>query len=365
MKSLIRKFLVPSLLIASAGTAHASCSSYLSYYNFYLNDPLYGPSHPYTIQYYNYALEQGCFGTPGNLGQSVVQGTSITQVTSIFNAISSRSASGQGPSPLSTSQVEGISGAAAGGGVSKWNAWANGANATQRYSGGGALGTHFESDTMNLVLGSDYQIAPAVALGVSAAFDTGDTRLFKTGPSITTTGYAIAPYASWQINNLWSLDGTLGFGEGESKAGGGTTVTDSRRYFSGLNLGYTRWSGDWQFAGKASVLNATDKQGDSRTNGVVNANTGTKNKLTQFRFGGQVAYWANGVMPYVGLAWSQDSNRTEQINNPWDKSALVFTAGVNFVSIKDNVTGGVVFTNEFGRNNSANYSLMGNINLRF
>lgn len=357
MKKTTRKLLLAGLMTSAAGVAQASCSSFLSYL------ASYSPSDPMYSYYYNEAVAHGCFGTPGAVGQSVIQGTSGQQVFSIFNALSFRSPGAQGPSALKTTQVEGASGMAAGTAPSKWNAWANGSSASFRYSGNGNRGTHFNGDVTNGIVGADYQIAPSVALGASMAIDDGSTTIANA--SINTRGYAIAPYVSWQINNLWSLDGTLGFGEGETKAGGGTTVTDSHRYFSGLNLGYTRWSGDWQFAGKASVLHATDKQDDSRTNGVANANTGSKNKLTQFRLGGQVGYWANGVMPYVGLAWSQDTSRTEQINNPWDKSALVLTAGVNFVSIKDNVTGGIVFTNEMGRRDASNYSWMANINLRF
>lgn len=360
MNKFTRKTLVIGLLAASAGVAHASCSSLVPLYQSYLAS--YGPNDPLTIYYYNDALAQGCFGTPGAVGQSVVQGTSVQQVFSIFNAISSRPGSSSfGPSGLKTGQVESLSGVAAGGPASKWNAWASGGNTTQRYSGGGVLGAHFNSDVMNMVVGGDYQVTPSIALGASAAFDNGDTRILNN--SLNTTGYAVAPYLSWQINNAWSLDGTLGWGEGETKSGANTT--DSRRYFSGANLAYTQWKGDWQYSGKASLIHASERSDDTRAAGVAIAGTGNKNKLTQFRLGAQVGYWANGVMPYVGLAWAQDTSRTEQINNPWDKSALVLTAGVNFVSIKDNVTGGFMFTTEQGRRDAANYSWMANINLRF
>ena len=45
--------------------------------------------------------------------------------------------------------------------------------------------------------------------------------------------------------------------------------------------------------------------------------------------------------------------------------AFVLGAGLNFYSMKDGVTGGVGYRQEFGRNNQTNYSLMANINLRF
>ena len=102
---------------------------------------------------------------------------------------------------------------------------------------------------------------------------------------------------------------------------------------------------------------------------MLGCRVGAKNTLDQFRLSAQAGYWLNGVMPYVSLAYTDDVGRkTTQFGvsgNPIGRDAFVLGAGLNFYSMKDGVTGGVGYRQEFGRNNQTNYSLMANINLRF
>ena len=119
-------------------------------------------------------------------------------------------------------------------------------------------------------------------------------------------------------------------------------------------------------SGKAGLLWAQEKSSDIRNNGAVVASTATTARLGQLRAGVEAGYWyGNGIQPYVGLLYSTDMLRSAQGNAPWDRDAFLLTLGVNFFSLKDKITGGIVYSNETGRQHTRNSTLMGNLNVRF
>ena len=73
-----------------------------------------------------------------------------------------------------------------------------------------------------------------------------------------------------------------------------------------------------------------------------------------------------GTMPYVGLAYLRDTHLQVAVDDPnWDKDSFTLKMGVNFYSLSSKVTGGIAYTEELGRRNAKNATLMGNINFRF
>lgn len=162
-----------------------------------------------------------------------------------------------------------------------------------------------------------------------------------------------------------ALDLSLGLGQGIARQAGGLEAKSDREFIA-TNLNYGQWIGDIQISGKAGYLIAKEIYKDSTTFGRVNAGTAAKNQIQQLNLGIEAGYWMNGVMPYVGLAYTQDVQiKTAVTDNSWDKDAFLLKAGVNFLSIASQVTGGISYTEELSRRSAKNATLMGNLNFKF
>ena len=328
-----------------------------------------------------------CFGSTGSTAgaSQSVSGTTLLQMQVISTAVGARFTAFQ--TPPGTVENKGRSGLAGGGMSDKLNVWGNVSGDNNKYTGGNFRPVtdptndhriNSSLDVTNIVVGGDYLVAPTLALGLSVAFDrgTGSMESFKNGisndgsKSITTKGTTYAPYLGWMINQDWSLDASIGWGRGDLSSSGNVTG-DADRSFYGTNLNYAHWYGNWQITGKASYLNGQEKYGDIKNSGATVANTGTTNKVDQWRLGAQAGYWMDGVLPYFGLAYSTDSRSTsatsavQQATADLGKSAWLWTLGLNFISLKNSMTGGIVFSQETGRTHGKRDNLMANINFRY
>ena len=286
------------------------------------------------------------------------------QVNAVSSVIGSRMLTGMGGQP-SRKQASSGSGLAAGGTSEAWNSWASLAKNDSSYSPSDS-GKKRATAVTNAVIGADYRLSPMMILGLSAAFDRGDGSVTASATGTSTEGYAFAPYLGVQLGPNMAFDLSAGFGKGEAKQAGGHKAESDRQFYA-ANLGYAQWIGNLQLQGKAGYLIAHEKYGNSTTNGVTNANTASKNEVEQLNLGAEVGYWMNGgIMPYLGLGYTQDTRmKTAVTDNDWDKDAFTLKAGVNFFSLSSKVTGGIAYTEESGRQNAKNATLMGNINFRF
>ena len=324
-----------------------------------------------------------CFGsTSSTAGASQAIGsTSLLQMLTISSAAGARFAAFQAP-PGARADSGQRSGLAAGGASEKWNVWGSLGGDNSKYDGGrnAATTNQLKSNlnVTNAVLGADFLYAPTLALGASLGFDRGsgsNESLSAAGVSngvnnLTSDGYTVAPYLAWQIDKDWALDASMGWGEIDFTSTG-NLAGSAKRFFYGANLNYTHWYGSWQVTGKGSYLYGEEKYGNLTTNAATMANTATKNKVDQFRLGAQAGYWMDGVLPYFGLAYSTDSRSTsaattvQQATDDLGKSAWLWSLGVNFISLKNSMTGGIVYNRESGRSHSKRDSFMANINYRF
>lgn len=329
-----------------------------------------------------------CFGSANSTAgaSQAIGGTTIQQMLTISNAISARaSALLAGPARTSASSQQQL-GLAAGNAPSKINVWGSLSGDNSEYAGrsfvnggGNTINIKSSLDVTNVVLGADYAISPSTVLGLSAAFDdgSGSTESFVNGASnagskgSTTKGYTVAPYLGWQIDKSWSVDATLGFGHVKLSTVDSLTGSADRMFY-GANLSYAHWYGNWQLTGKGSYLYGQEKYGNlNGTTGTL-ADTASNNKMDQARISGQAAYWMDGFMPYLGLAYSSDLSRstsgdaaTQAATADLGKNAWVWSLGANFISLKNNMTGGIVYNQESGRTAGKRDSLMANINVRF
>jgi hypothetical protein len=308
-----------------------------------------------------------CFGGGSTTSTTQINATTFVQASSISQAISARLRQ-LSPGPFAA--ADSGSGLAAGD-VQPWNVWAsyNGNSSRIRYTNVAAATTRSDTNVDATVLGGDYAWSPKMALGVSLGLDrgngSGQTGAFA-ATSTGTKGYTIAPYLGYQIDKVWALDASAGWGEGEFSSG--LVRADSKRWFATGNFAYNRWVNNWQFGGKLSYLHGEEKYADSTNNGVVQARTASKNAVDQMRLGAQASYWMNGFMPYAGLLYVSDIHRSSSKGgavDPLGRNAWVLSIGANFYSLSSKVTGGIAYEQEQGRTNSKNETLMANINFRF
>jgi hypothetical protein len=324
-----------------------------------------------------------CFGSSSNTAAAAasVKATSIGTMQVVSSALAARFSGGSAP-PGKTADAGGGAGLAGGNKGGGWNAWANVSQTAQKYDRGtfflnGADRTNkFDTNVQNIVVGGDYQLTPDIALGASAAFDDGSgtttshTIAAPTGSkSIKTSGYSFAPYLGWQISKELAADFSIGWGNGKSTVDS-SIKTDSNRFFYGGNLGYTTWSGNWQLTGKGSYLFGEEKSADSKNNGVTLARTAVTSSVGQFRVAGQAAYWMDGVMPYVGLSYSSDSRSSnasadQKTATDVGNTAWLWSAGINFISLRSGITGGLTYETETNRSRSKSDRWMANVNFRF
>lgn len=308
-----------------------------------------------------------CFAGGSTTSTTQINATTFVQASAISQAISSRLRQA-GLGLVATADLR--SGLAAGE-AKAWNVWASysGNNSRIRYTNTAATTTRSDSNVDATVVGGDYTWSPKLALGISLGIDrgngSGQTGAFAVS-NTGTKGYTIAPYLGYQIDKVWAVDASAGWGEGEFSSG--AIRADSKRWFATGNLGYDRWVNNWQFSGKLSYLHGEEKYADSKNNGVVQARTASKNEVDQARLGARAGYWMNGFMPYAGLLYVSDLRRSSSTGggvDPLGRNAWVLSIGANFFSLSSKVTGGIAYEQESGRTNSKNESVMANVNFRF
>jgi len=368
-----RLALAASLSIATSGAmAYDHCTSELESLQSILASS--GMSAYLSALASSQASYPGCYAssTPATPYQEIIA-TSFNQMGSISQNLGSRLLGG-GPTQVANA---GGSGLAAGGTAGAWNAWASYSSDESNYrvnrlTVAGAAGSPFninnDNSVNNLVLGGDYRLSPALVVGASLALDEGKGVLRPTLLGRTNTsarGQSGAIYLGWQMDKNWALDATVGYGVGSSNPAVGTTA-DSTRRFAGVNATYANWIGNWQLSGKAGYQFAAEEFENARR-GLTLPNTYYTARLGQVKVGGEVGYFmANGIMPYLGVAYVNDVSRNRvRVSQLWDDDALIVSAGVNFFSLKNKLSGGIAYTDELSRSFISHGTWMANINYRY
>jgi hypothetical protein len=310
-----------------------------------------------------------CFASGATTSTIEINATSFTQATAVSRAIGSRFNLTSG-GPLASAGTTGLS---AGGMSDKMNVWGSIDQNNTDFSYTNAkippTITTGKNDVTTSVIGFDYSLSPQMVAGVSAAFDRANGSGASPGTltSTHTDGYQIAPYIGYQLSKELALDASVGLGSGDF-SNSGTVKARADRWFAAANLSYAKWMGNVQLTGKAGYLHGEEKYGNSTLAGVTTPNTASTNKIDQLRLGAQAGYWMNGVMPYVGLAYTSDFGRSSSApgsNYQLGRDAFVWSLGANFISLSSKITGGVSYQVESNRTNSDNDVLSANVNFRF
>ena len=265
----------------------------------------------------------------------------------------------------------GQTGQAAAAGAPRWNVWAAYSYVDVGYkfqplqSGG-------HSD---LVLGGiDYMISNNLIAGVAVTDER--TRIDTTynGGKISGNGNTVAPYLGWRINREWTLDASMGFGDTKlsttdnSIPGGITGSNKVSRTMGTLGLAYNQAMGRWLLTGKGSLLTV-----ENRFSAFTLSNNtfvdGSTVRTTQARLGGQAAYNAGNIVPFVGLTYIYDLEHANQAaiggqSAANDRDGWQVRVGLNIRSAGA-LYGGIVLSSEVGRSQVKNDQLLVNVGVRF
>ena len=285
----------------------------------------------------------------------IQRATSIQQASIISNVVSnifsSRTPNSPGaPMRVSLGNEKGMS---AGNEAAKLNAWVNASDTTL---GNSAAASLFDGNVTNAIAGLDYMVSDKFVAGVSVGSDRVSLDYkFAANSGLVSTGWMVAPYASYQLSDIVSVDGALGYASGDAdyRDSGVISTKSYDRNFIALNLNANYWIKDLQLTGKVNYISAEEK-------------VATTNKMEQLRLGGQVGYWFGGIMPYASLTYVLDLKVSAGGIQPAnvDKEAWVAAVGANLFS-KGALYGGIAYTHEFARADSKNDTFMANIGYRF
>ena len=298
-------------------------------------------------------------------GTAQIGGIVSGAVGNFGNQLNGGNASGPGAARFALS---GETGTAAAGMGEKWNAWL----ALSHNRIGYSFAPLQSSGHVDVALvGVDYTFGNTVILGAALSGERMRVATTFNGGNLAGNGNTFAPYLAWAINRNWVLDAALGFGSTslDTNTGGATGNTRDRRSFASLGLSYNRAMGKWQLTGKGQVMAAEDRIGQYTLSNNTTVQ-GSSARTTQLRLGGQAAYnLGNGVVPWFGLTYIYDADRTAQAplagqNAANDRDAVLVQVGLNIQS-KGRLYGGVTLSSEQGRSQVKNDQVLFNIGMRF
>ena len=268
----------------------------------------------------------------------------------------------------------GQKGEAAAGGGQAWNVWGSLSQNNVGYS----FAPVNASGRVNAgTVGLDYTFSNKVILGLAVSGD--QTRVGLNGSSVTGnlsgSGTTFTPYVGVPLNQNWTLDAGLGLGRTKVDL----TVNNfagsikSNRTAANIGLAYRQGVGNWLLTGRGSYLSVNDSLGAyTLSNGVLANNIAigdSKVRVEQMRFGGQAAYNAGSVVPYIGLNYIYDLKKPNGSaiagQTPAnDRDAFQLQLGLQFKGT-GSLYGSVQYSTEQSRQQVKNDQILLNLGLRF
>lgn len=246
------------------------------------------------------------------------------------------------------------------------------------------VATRYKGDLNNFMIGVDYQYDNDILAGVVFGLDRGEINTQFNGGTINTNTTIISPYASYRIDDMFSVDGIIGYGRGDieqQRLVGAALVTSETtydRYFAQVNGNIVTPVPEVEnmlLSGQIGLLYAFEKvNGFTETNG--NNVQSKSNPLTQFQLGMRAGYsffdfGENWVFhPYTQLRYHTElqSNTVDvgagQAAHPNDDKEVQTSLGVDFFAGSD-LSGNIEYTRSFARRDFRSDVISVNLRLKF
>ncbi len=235
--------------------------------------------------------------------------------------------------------------------------------------------TAYDSDTTSFSLGGDKSINDKLTVGVSGGYSSTDTSTtFNSGGS-DTTGWNLAPYLSYAINQNISFDASVGYSTSEAdnkRVAAGTTITgtqDSNSKFLSLGANYSHWIENIGLSGNTGyTYSKSSSDAFTESNGTAIASSNST--FRQVHIGGQAMYYMENMMPSISLAWQKEVGKKRmtvgagQAAPSNDSDEFVLGIGISFFG-EGPLTGGINGSKTFSRDNFDSTSISANIAIAF
>lgn len=207
----------------------------------------------------------------------------------------------------------------------------------------GTPGAAFSGDLVNLVGGYDRFVTERLLLGVALSYESLDidTRFLTGGGSLENSGYGIAPYIGYRLNDTWSADLVVGYNwlDYDSKVDNNTASGsfDAERWFANTSVNAIFRSDNWRFLPKVGLLYMKETQDAYRQSNGVNV-AEADIRLGRVYAGGRIGYATETMMPYIKLIGEYDFKRpgAQAIGNGQftsdDDTGAQIGAGIEFFS---------------------------------
>lgn len=315
---------------------------------------------------------------------SQINRTSTTHFTGVIGAQINRFGGNLAPLILVSDLPFGYTGQrgrAAGFEPRRLSGWANFSKANLEED---VVATRFKGSINTYMIGADYQYDDDILAGIVFGRDRGDINTQFNGGTINTDTNIISPYASYRINDMFSVDGIVGYGRGDieqQRPVGAALVTSETtydRYFAQVNGNIVTPVPEIKnmlLAGQVGLLYAYEKvNGFTETNGNTVASKG--NPLTQFQLGLRAGYsffdiGENWVFhPYTQLRYLTElqSNAVEvgfgQAQHPNDDKEVQTALGIDFFAGSD-LSGNIEYSRSMGRRDFTSDTISINLRLKF
>ena len=263
----------------------------------------------------------------------------------------------------------GQKGEAAAGGGQAWNAWFNVAQNNVGYS---FAPVNASGRVNSGTVGVDYTFSNKVILGLALSGD--QTRIGLNGSTVTGnlsgSGNTSTLYVGVPINQNWTFDGGLGLGRSKVDLvlNNLTGSLNDKRTIGNLGLTYRQGMGNWLLSGRGSFTSVNDKLGAFTLSNGTLVNDASVN-IQQLRFGGQAAYNAGSVTPYIGLNYVYDVKAPGAITlggqtSAADRDAFNLQLGLGFRT-SGSIYGNIQYSTEQSRKEVKNDQIMFNLGVRF
>jgi outer membrane autotransporter protein len=237
------------------------------------------------------------------------------------------------------------------------------------------VSTAYDSDTTSFSFGVDKSMSDKMIVGISAGYSSTDTSTTFNAGSSDTTGWNLAPYLSYVVNDMISLDASVGYSSSESdnsRVSAGTTITgtqDSSSKFASLGINAAKWMDNLGLSANAGYTwSGSDSDGFTESNGTVISSSSSTFK--QIHLGGQVSYYTEKAMPYASLTWQKELGKERvavaagQATPSNDADELVLGLGLSFFG-EGAVSGGISGSKTFSRDNFDGSMISANVSIAF
>jgi hypothetical protein len=237
---------------------------------------------------------------PGTQGtQDQVIETSADQITGLISDRINDQTNNQG----GTASLDDGTNKAAGSSPMSKGLWFNVSGTQVRDSHTGA---NYDGPIYDALVGFDTRVTDQLLLGVAAGYEHIDITTGYNNGSLTGDSWTIAPYAAFQINQMFSIDATIGHTwasydtDHASFFGGNTGSTDGDRWFGAANIVAKQAVSQWRLSETLGYFYVTETQDSYTETGIggVFVPESTRH-LGQIRAGGKVGYYIPTIYGYL------------------------------------------------------------------